>query len=286
MAKVTVKELMDAGAHFGHQTQKWNPKMKPYIFDKKNGIHIINLDKTAVLLEQAAAFVRNIVADGGKILFVGTKKQAQEPVAEVAKSVNMYYVSERWLGGMLTNNKTIRQSIGRLENFLAMETDGTFEKMSKRDQAVFSKEKNRLVKNLDGVKDMKTLPAAMFVIDPGYESNAVAEAKKLSIPLISMIDTNSNPDQVDYPIPANDDAIRTIQCVLQTLKEAVIEGQNIWRKKDQDRKSKEEKDKADAEARREESRKKIEETKKSREAAETEEKLKADAIIADLQKNL
>ncbi len=286
MAKVTVKELMDAGAHFGHQTQKWNPKMKPYIFDKKNGIHIINLDKTAVLLEQAAAFVRNIVADGGKILFVGTKKQAQEPVAEVAKSVNMYYVSERWLGGMLTNNKTIRQSIGRLENFLAMETDGTFEKMSKRDQAVFSKEKNRLVKNLDGVKDMKTLPAAMFVIDPGYESNAVAEAKKLSIPLISMIDTNSNPDPVDYPIPANDDAIRTIQCVLQTLKEAVIEGQNIWRKKDQDRKSKEEKDKADAEARREESRKKIEETKKSREAAETEEKLKADAIIADLQKNL
>jgi small subunit ribosomal protein S2 len=285
MAKVTVKELIDAGAHFGHQTQKWNPKMKHYIFDKKNGIHIINLDKTAVLLEQAALFVRNLVANGGKILFVGTKKQAQELIAKTAKSVNMYYVSERWLGGMLTNNKTIRQSVNKLEQFLTMETDGTFEKMSKRDQSTFLKEKMRLVKNLDGVKDMKTLPAAMFVVDTGYESNAIAEAKKLSIPLISILDTNCDPDPIDYPIPANDDSIRTIECILEALKAAVIEGQNIWQKTEQDRKSKEEKAKADAEAQREDARKKSEEIKKVKADLEAKEKLKVDSIIADLQKN-
>jgi small subunit ribosomal protein S2 len=224
------------------------------------------------------------VANGGKILFVGTKKQAQELIAETAKSVNMYYVSERWLGGMLTNNKTIRQSVNKLEQSLTMEKDGTFEKMSKRDQSTFLKEKMRLVKNLDGVKEMKTLPAAMFVVDTGYESNAVAEAKKLSIPLISILDTNCDPDPIDYPIPANDDSIRTIQCVLEALKVAVTEGQNIWQKKDQDRKSKEEKDKADAETHREDARKRSEEIKKEKGAAEAKEKLKVDAIIADLQK--
>lgn len=282
----TIKELMDAGAHFGHQTHKWNPKMREYIFDKRNGIHIINLDLTIDLLAQCCALVSDLAARGKKILFVGTKQQAKHFIQETAKELKMPYVSERWLGGMLTNLKTIKQSVSKLDKYIEMEETGALQEFSKKEQAGYIKEKAKLEKYLSGVKDMTNeLPDMLFVIDPKKEHLAVKEAKKLNIPVIGLLDTNCDPEAVDYCIPANDDSIRTIQYVLGKIKEAIIKGNDVWRKSEEIRKAKELELKAKEEAKKEEVRKKAEEIKKAKEEAEAKQKEKTDAIIADLTKS-
>ena len=224
MAVVSMKQLLEAGVHFGHQTRRWNPKMAEYIFTERNGIYIIDLQKTVKKVEEAYLFIRDIAAEGGNILFVGTKKQAQDAIKEEALRCEMYYVNVRWLGGMLTNFKTIKKSIQKLHNLNKMAEDGTFELLPKKEVAALQKEMNDLEKNLGGIKDMKGLPAAIFVVDPKKEKNAVDEARKLGIPVVAIVDTNCDPDEVDYVIPGNDDAIRAIKLIAGTLADAIIEG--------------------------------------------------------------
>ena len=224
MGVVSMKQLLEAGVHFGHQTRRWNPKMAEYIFTERNGIYIIDLQKTVKKIEEAYLFIRDIAAEGGNILFVGTKKQAQDAIKEEALRSEMYYVNVRWLGGMLTNFKTIKKSIQKLHNLNTMAEDGTFELLPKKEVAALQKEMNDLEKNLGGIKDMKGLPAAIFVVDPKKEKNAVDEARKLGIPVVAIVDTNCDPDEVDYVIPGNDDAIRAIKLIAGTLADANIEG--------------------------------------------------------------
>ncbi len=225
MAVITMKQLLEAGVHFGHQAKRWNPKMSKYIFTERNGIHVIDLHKSLKKIEEAYAVMREISANGGKVLFVGTKKQAQEAVKDQAERSGMYYVNNRWLGGMLTNYKTIQTRVERLKELERMEADGTLDTAyTKKEAANFRKELVKLSKNLSGIKDMKEVPAAIFVVDVKKETLAVVEAAKLGIPVFAMIDTNVDPDLVTYPIPANDDAIRSVKLIASVMANAIIEG--------------------------------------------------------------
>jgi small subunit ribosomal protein S2 len=218
---IGIKELLDAGVHFGHQTKRWNPKMKPFIFDARNGIHIIDLSKTLAQLESACDFMHGVVSRGGNILFVGTKKQAQEAVKESAKTCGQLYVTERWLGGTLTNFNTIKRSIARLKQIERWETDGSLAQYGKQEQSMYRREAARLFKNLDGIRTMDKYPAALFIVDIKREHNAVAEGRRLKIPIVAIVDTNCDPELVDYPIAGNDDAIRSVRLVLQTVVQTV-----------------------------------------------------------------
>lgn len=224
MAVVSMKQLLEAGVHFGHQTRRWNPKMAPYIFTERNGIYIIDLQKTVKKLDEAYMFIRDVSANGGEVLFVGTKKQAGDSIKEEATRANAHYVNARWLGGMMTNFKTIRRRIARLEQLRKMQEDGTFERLTKKEAAKLNLEIEKLEKFLGGIKDMDKLPGALFVIDPRKEKIAVSEAKKLGIPVVAIVDTNCDPDEVDYVIPGNDDAIRAVKLISQTMADAIIEG--------------------------------------------------------------
>ena len=224
MAVVSMKQLLEAGVHFGHQTRRWNPTLAPYIYTERNGIYIIDLQKTVKKLEEAYNFVRDLAANGQSILFVGTKKQAQDAIKEEAERVGQYYVNARWLGGMLTNFRTMRTRIDRLAQLKKMEADGTFAMLPKKEVIKHQGEIAKLEKYLGGVKEMKKLPGAMFVVDPRKEHNAIAEARKLHIPIVAIVDTNCDPDEVDYVIPANDDAIRAIRLISATMANAVQEG--------------------------------------------------------------
>ena len=224
MSVVSMKQLLEAGVHFGHQTRRWNPKMAEYIYMERNGIYIIDLQKTVKKLEEAYNFVRDVAANGQSILFVGTKKQAAEAVKEEASRVGMYYVNARWLGGMLTNFKTMRTRIDRLAQLKKMQEDGTFDMLPKKEVMKLLGEMEKLEKYLGGVKEMKKLPGALFVVDPRKEHNAIAEARKLHIPIVAIVDTNCDPDEIDYVIPANDDAIRAIRLIVATMANAVQEG--------------------------------------------------------------
>ncbi len=224
MAVISMKQLLEAGVHFGHQTRRWNPKMAEYIFAERNGIYIIDLQKTAKKVEEAYSFVRDIAAEGGEVLFVGTKKQAQESIKEEAERVGMYYVNARWLGGMLTNFETIKKRIERLKQIKKMEEDGVFELLPKKEVQNLKNEVEKLEKYLGGIKEMKQLPACMFVVDPKKEKIAIAEAHKLHIPVVAIVDTNCDPDEVDYPIPGNDDAIRAVKLIASTITNAILEG--------------------------------------------------------------
>ena len=224
MAVVSMKQLLEAGVHFGHQTRRWNPKMAPYIYTERNGIYIIDLQKTVKKVDEAYNFIREVAAAGENILFVGTKKQAQEAMKEEATRCNMFFVNERWLGGMLTNFKTMRQRIERLNQLNRMSEDGTFDLLPKKEVAAKQKEIFDLEKNLGGIKTMERLPDAIFIVDPHKEHIAVLEAKKLGIPVIAIVDTNCDPDDADYVIPGNDDAIRAIKLISSVMADAVIEG--------------------------------------------------------------
>ncbi len=224
MAVVSMKQLLEAGVHFGHQTRRWNPKMASYIYTERNGIYIIDLQKTVKKLEEAYNFVRDLAASGETLLFVGTKKQAQEAIKEEAERVGMYYVNARWLGGMLTNFKTMRTRVERLNQLHKMQEDGTFAMLPKKEVAKLNLEIEKLEKYLGGVKDMKKLPGALFIVDPRKERNAIAEARKLHIPIVAIVDTNCDPDEIDYVIPGNDDAIRAIKLISATMANAVQEG--------------------------------------------------------------
>ena len=223
MAVVSMKKLLEAGVHFGHQTRRWNPKMAKFIFTERNGIYIVDLQKTANQIEEAYKVMRDIVADGGRVLFVGTKKQAQDSIQTEAKRSGQYYVSHRWLGGMLTNFKTIRKSLEKLQRYERMEEDGTFDLLPKKEVLEYQKEMDKLEKNLGGIKDMEELPDVLFVVDPGEESIAVHEAKILGIPVIAIVDTNCDPDEVDVAIPGNDDAIRAVKLITSIMADAIIE---------------------------------------------------------------
>ena len=224
MSVVSMKQLLEAGVHFGHQTRRWNPKMAEYIYMERNGIYIIDLQKTVKKLEEAYNFVRDVAANGQSILFVGTKKQAAEAVKEEASRVGMYYVNARWLGGMLTNFKTMRTRIDRLAQLKKMQEDGTFDMLPKKEVMKLLGEMEKLEKYLGGVKEMKKLPGALFIVDPRKEHNAIAEARKLHIPIVAIVDTNCDPDEIDYVIPGNDDAIRAIRLIASTMANAVQEG--------------------------------------------------------------
>lgn len=227
MFDVSMKDLLEAGVHFGHQTNRWDPKMKPYIFEARNKIYIIDLQKTLEALKAAYEVVVKTVGEGGTILFVGTKKQAQESIKEEAERAGMFYVNIRWLGGMLTNFKTIRSNLSRLEAIEKMQTDGTFEKLTKKEQMQLTKEKEKLIKYLGGVRNMKKLPHMMFVVDTNHEEIAVKEANKLGIPIVGIVDTNCNPEVIEHPIPANDDAIRAIKLLTSKIADACLEGAKI-----------------------------------------------------------
>ncbi len=224
MAVVSMKQLLEAGVHFGHQTRRWNPKMARYIFTERNGIYIIDLQKTVKKLDTAYNFVRDMAAEGGEVLFVGTKKQAQDSVKEEAERCGMHFVNARWLGGMLTNFRTIRRRIDRMEQINKMREDGTFEMLPKKEVAKLELELEKLVKFLGGVKDMNTLPKVIFIVDPRKERIAVQEAIKLNIPIVAIVDTNCDPDEIDYVIPGNDDAIRAVKLIAGAMADAVIEG--------------------------------------------------------------
>jgi len=223
VAVISMKQLLEAGVHFGHQTRRWNPKMAPYIFTERNGIYIIDLQKTVRKVEDAYNFVRDMVADGKTILFVGTKKQAQESVRDEAQKCGMFFVNQRWLGGMLTNYQTIRKRIDRLRELEKMETEGVLDVLTKKEVARLMGEKDKLQRFLGGIKDMKELPGALFVIDPRKERIAVAEARKLGIPIVGIVDTNCDPDEIDYIIPGNDDAIRAVKLLTSKVADAVLE---------------------------------------------------------------
>ena len=224
MAKITIQTLLDAGCHYGHQTRRWNPKMKSYIFGERNGIYILDLKQTMYGADQAYTFLKDIASKGGKVLFVGTKKQAQEPVSQQAERCGMPWINQRWLGGMLTNFVTMRSRINRMEELEAMVEDGRMATLPKKEQAVLGKELEKLQKNLGGVRDMTSLPQAIFVVDSKREEIAIREANRLHIPVVSLLDTNSDPDVVDYGIPANDDAIRSVSLMCELMADAVLAG--------------------------------------------------------------
>src|SRR6266436_3721537 len=237
---IGVKELLDAGVHFGHQTKRWNPKMKPFIFDARNGIHIIDLSRTLNQLESACTFLASTVSKGSKVLFVGTKKQDQQAVRETAKECGQFYVTERCLGGTLTNFATIKRSIARMKQIEKMETDGTINNYVKQEQSMIRREAARLVKFFDGIRTMDKLPGAMFVVDIKREHNAVAEARRLKVPVVAIVDTNCDPDLVDYPVAGNDDAIRSVRLILATIGQAVTQAQAEYEAKYARRKTAEE----------------------------------------------
>ncbi|NCU16504.1 30S ribosomal protein S2 [Pallidibacillus pasinlerensis] len=223
MSVLSMKQLLEAGVHFGHQTRRWNPKMKKYIFQERNGIYIIDLQKTVKKVEEAYNFLKELAAEGGNVLFVGTKKQAQESVKEEAERVGMYYVNHRWLGGTLTNFQTIRKRVQRLKELERMAEDGTFDVLPKKEVVGLKKEQEKLERFLGGIKDMKDLPDAIFIIDPRKERIAVQEARKLNIPIVAMVDTNCDPDEIDYVIPSNDDAIRAVKLITSKMADAILE---------------------------------------------------------------
>lgn len=261
MSILTMKDLLEAGVHFGHQTRRWNPKMEPYIFTERNGIHIINLQKTLHLIDEAYEAVRSCAADGGKILFVGTKKQAQDSIQHQAERCGQYFVNQRWLGGMLTNYQTIKKSIRRLEDIAKMEEDGTFDLLPKKEVAELEHEYDRLNRFLGGIKDMNGLPDLMYVVDPKKEYIAVHEANKLGIPIVAILDTNADPDEITYPIPGNDDAIRAVKLITTTMANAVMEGKQGEQLEDADQEQAEgEEEEADEEQVDEEDLEEIEES--------------------------
>ncbi|MCR4374798.1 MAG: 30S ribosomal protein S2 [Acidobacteria bacterium] len=227
MSAIAMKDLLEAGVHFGHQTKRWNPKMKPYIFGERNGIYILDLGRTAKLYKEAAQFATNTAAQGGTFLFVGTKRQAQDAVAEEAQRCGMFYVNQRWLGGLLTNFSTIQRSLGRLRELEAMVTDGRYDTLSKKEIARLDKERRKLAKNLDGIRGMSRLPDALFIVDTRNEQIAVDEARKLKIPVMGVVDTNCDPDQVDFVIPGNDDALRSIRLFAAGIADAILAGRGI-----------------------------------------------------------
>ena len=224
MSVISMKKLLEAGVHFGHQTRRWNPKMKEYIFTERNGIYIIDLQKTVKKIDEAYYFIRDLAMEGGTVLFVGTKKQAQESIEQEAKRCEMFYVNQRWLGGMLTNFKTIQSRINKLRKIEKMEADGDFDLLPKKEVIQLKAEQEKLEKNLGGIKEMKKLPSAMFVVDPRKEHIAILEAKALGIPVVAIVDTNCDPDEADYPIPGNDDAIRAVKLIASKIADAVLEG--------------------------------------------------------------
>ena len=224
MLQITIKQLLESGVHFGHQTQRWNPKMKKYIFGERNGIYIINLEITLACLEKALQFIKQVATEGKSVLFVGTKKQAQEPIRAAAESCGMPFVNQRWLGGMLTNFETIRKSIKKLDEIDKMEQDGSFQFITKKEGLALRKEREKLEKNLSGIRAMKKLPSALFVIDAELEKISLAEARKLGIPIVAVLDTNGNPDGIDFPLPGNDDAIKAIRLFCEAAADAVREG--------------------------------------------------------------
>jgi small subunit ribosomal protein S2 len=232
MSNISMKALLEAGVHFGHQTRRWNPKMQKYIFGTRNKIHIIDLQKTVKELKKAYKFVRDSVAEGRTILFVGTKKQAQTPLKEESKRCGAFFVSDRWLGGTLTNYETIKKSIGRLRELDRMKNDGLFDVLSKKEAAQLERERLKLDKSLEGIRDMNALPGLMFIVDPSEETTAVTEARKLNIPVVAICDTNCDPDAVDYPIPGNDDAIRAVKLFCSIVADAVMEGKGMSQKKE------------------------------------------------------
>ncbi len=224
MAVISMKQLLEAGVHFGHQTRRWNPKMAPYIFTERNGIYIIDLQKTVRKIDEAYAFVRSVAMEGKSVLFVGTKKQAQESIESEAKRCNMYYVNNRWLGGMMTNFRTIKTRIARLNAIDAMEERGDFEVLPKKEVIKLMNEREKLLENLGGIREMKNLPGCLFVVDPRKEHIAVSEARALGIPVVAIVDTNCDPDEIDYVIPGNDDAIRAVKLIAGKMADAVLEG--------------------------------------------------------------
>ena len=224
MSVISMKQLLEAGVHFGHQTRRWNPKMKEYIFTERNGIYIIDLQKTVKKIDEAYYFIRDLAMEGGTVLFVGTKKQAQESIEQEAKRCEMFYVNQRWLGGMLTNFKTIQSRINKLRKIEKMEADGDFDLLPKKEVIQLKAEQEKLEKNLGGIKEMKKLPSAMFVVDPRKEHIAILEAKALGIPVVAIVDTNCDPDEADYPIPGNDDAIRAVKLIASKIADEVLEG--------------------------------------------------------------
>ncbi|MGE5494050.1 MAG: 30S ribosomal protein S2 [Burkholderiales bacterium] len=245
MSVISMKQLLEAGVHFGHQTRRWNPKMKKYIFTERNGIYIIDLQKTVKMVEQAYFFVRDAVMEGKTVLFVGTKKQAQESVEQEAKRCGMYYVSQRWLGGMLTNFKTIRSRVRRLEKIEKMEETGEFALLPKKEVIKLKHEQEKLIKNLGGIRDMKELPGVLFVVDPRKEHIAIVEARSLGIPIVGIVDTNCDPDEVDYVIPGNDDAIRAVKLLASKIADAVLEAKQGEQLTDTSEPAEEEEDEED-----------------------------------------
>lgn len=275
MKKVDIIQLVEAGAHFGHLTRRWNPKMKPYIFMEKNGIHIIDLKKTQSFLTEAAEEIAKIVADGKKVLFVGTKKQAKNVIESEAKRCGQNWVSERWLGGMLTNFATIRKSVKRLSYIEKQETDGTFDKITKKERLFLTREKDKLKKVLEGVETMSKLPGALFIVDIKKESIAVQEAHRLNIPVFAIVDTNCDPEQVDYLIPANDDAVKTVEIITNYMADAILEGDAKLKEKKAEEVAEKERVKKEKESiKKEEARKKSEakEKKSAEESTDTKEK--------------
>jgi len=268
MKKVELTQLIEAGAHFGHLTRRWNPKMKPYIFMEKNGIHIIDLKKTHALLNESSDELAKLVADGKKVLFVGTKKQAKNVIETEARRCGQNWVSERWLGGMLTNFSTIRKSVKRLTNIEKQETDGTFDKITKKERLFLTREKDKLKKVLEGVETMAKLPGALFIVDIKKESIAVKEAHRLNIPVFAIVDTNCDPDEVDYLIPANDDAVKTVEIITQFMADSILEGEAKLKEKKAEEVAEKERVKKEREAKKEEMKKKSE--SKSKKDAESE----------------
>ena len=227
MVSVNIRDLLDAGVHFGHQTRRWNPRMKPYIFTQRNGIYIVDLRQTAAAFREALNFLRDLAADGGTVMFVGTKRQAQDAVRDAAERTGMYFVNQRWLGGLLTNFTTIRKSVARLKNIEAMEEDGRMELLTKKEGIKLRREKFKLFRNLEGIKEMDRVPDAIFVLDVGCEHIAVREAMKLNIPIVAIVDTNCDPEGIDFVVPGNDDALRSIRLFLSTAADSILEGRGI-----------------------------------------------------------
>lgn len=268
MRKVDLTQLIEAGAHFGHLTRRWNPKMKPYIFMEKNGIHIIDLTKTQKYLVEAAEELSKYAAEGKKVLFVGTKKQAKNVIETEAKRSSQNWVSERWLGGMLTNFATIRKSVKRLSNIEKQETDGTFDKITKKERLFLTREKDKLKKVLEGVESMSKLPGALFIVDIKKEAIAVQEAHRLNIPVFAIVDTNCDPDEVDYLIPANDDAVKTVEIITQFMADAVIEGETKFKEKKAEEVAEKERIRKEKELEKKEEAKKRAESKAKKESKE------------------
>jgi small subunit ribosomal protein S2 len=280
MKKVDIVNLVEAGAHFGHLTRRWNPKMKPYIFMEKNGIHIIDLKKTQTYLGEAADELSKLVAEGKKVLFVGTKKQAKSVIETEARRCGQNWVSERWLGGMLTNFSTIRKSVKRLSNIEKQETDGTFDKITKKERLFLTREKDKLKKVLEGVETMSKLPGALYIVDIKKESIAVQEAHRLNIPVFAIVDTNCDPEQVDYLVPANDDAVKTVEIITNHMADAVLEGDAQLKEKKAEEVAEKERVKKERELKKEETRK--EEAKKKAESKlKKEEEADKDSAIKE-----